>query len=547
MILISNKVNWYQYFIILLLFSLWPLHSLAQASLTLSVTPTLFQMAAEPGQVWQSHVKVVNSNPYQITVYAEAVNFVPQGEVGQGKFVPVFDEVTDGATLAEWIKLDKLVPIVIPAEQSQRVPFVIEVPEDAAPGGHFAAILVSTKPPEDTRAIVQTSQAVTSLFFLRLEGDVIEDGHVRSFSVQDRVVESPRADFVLRFENKGNVHLQPQGHIAVKNMWGKERGKIPINMQTHFGNVLPQTIRKFEFAWTGESSVTDIGRYKAEVALAYGAESKKFETHEVYFWVIPLKPFLITLSLLAIIIGLVVWMIRLYVRRMLVLAGLNPDSVNQPTGVRSGRSKIVYEGDVAVRSYRSVSAPVRAGWRDFYERLRHTQAFSDTWRELLGFVLQYRLFFVALVTGLIIITVVFMYIRAVTVAERDYEVSITNPDQTVSLNSEEVHLQELQSGVSAADTSDTQTYTVTIVNMSGVPGTAAEVAHQLEQKAITVSKLSSEADQTKKKTVIVYDPTLSEEALAISKVLGEVLITALPEAATTTKPNIAVYIGEDQI
>jgi hypothetical protein len=56
--------------------------------LSLSVTPTLFQMSAVAGQSWSSGVKVINNNPHELTVYAQVVNFAPQGESGEGKLIP---------------------------------------------------------------------------------------------------------------------------------------------------------------------------------------------------------------------------------------------------------------------------------------------------------------------------------------------------------------------------------------------------------------------------------------------------------------------------
>ena len=71
---------------------------------------------------------------------------------------------------------------------------------------------------------------------------------------------------------------------------------IPINAQTHFGNVLPNSIRKFEFTWKGEQSLSDIGRYKAVVTLGYGIEGRKFQSSATYFWVIPVKSVLMVLG-----------------------------------------------------------------------------------------------------------------------------------------------------------------------------------------------------------------------------------------------------------
>ena len=70
---------------------------------------------------------------------------------------------------------------------------------------------------------------------------------------------------------------------------GQERGIIPINQASQFGNVLPESIRKFTFTWKGEWSVSDIGRYTAMATLAYGSEERQFASAKTYFWVIPVK------------------------------------------------------------------------------------------------------------------------------------------------------------------------------------------------------------------------------------------------------------------
>ena len=167
------------------------------------MTPPLFQITVAPGDIWQSSVKIVNNNAFALTVFAEVVNFSPEGEGGHGRFLPVLNQDEGrAATLAGWIEISSG-PHVIPPEQSKGIPFFVDLPQDASPGGHFAAILISTQPPKsDEPLVVQTAQTVTSLFFVRIEGDVIESADIREFSIKDAFVESPKSEFILRFENK---------------------------------------------------------------------------------------------------------------------------------------------------------------------------------------------------------------------------------------------------------------------------------------------------------------------------------------------------------
>lgn len=517
--------------------------AVSAAGLSLSVTPTLFEMSAQPLQVWDSSIKVINNNKIPLTVYADVVNFEPQGELGQGKFLPVFEEFTEGKTLAEWITVPSE-SIVIDPESSVAVPISVRVPEDATPGGHFAAIMIGTKPPEDGHPFqISTSQIVTSLFFVRIAGEVIENGVVRTFIARDSFVTEPEATFEVRFENKGNVHLQPQGEIVITNMWGKERGIVPINHRTHFGNVLPESIRKFEFTWKGERSFTDIGRYKATITLGYGQDERKFVTRSTYFWVVPVKQVLTVLGSVIAIFLFVSWAIRSYVRRMLSMAGV------EAYVPQSQRGRVVHRGDVLISERISVKAPIAEGVSDFRSRLEQTKAFMDTLRMLARFVMQYKKFFGSLFAAIVVVYVVWSFLVDVTTEQRDYEVTIENPDAEVTISSEEILYEKEKANTEtvAATTTDQvpQNYELVLTNSSDTPGAAAAMQSQLEKEGYTIASLKSDFEESKQRTVIIYDVAVQEDALALSKRLGNALLSARPEEDMTEQSNITVFIGND--
>ncbi|HEU4677550.1 MAG TPA: hypothetical protein VFS75_02420 [Candidatus Paceibacterota bacterium] len=409
-----------------------PVVALAQTSQMMSVTPPLFQLSAKPGDVWQSSIKVVNGNAYPLTVYAEVVDFRAVGEEGQGTFVPLTDDA-DGSTLASWIDIPEG-PHVIEPEKTKDIPFVVDIPKDAPPGGHYAAILTTTKPPAKAagESAVFTSQAVTSLFFVRIEGDVREAGDIREFSVENAVVPKPEATFSVRFENKGNVHLQPRGDIVITNMWGTERGVIPINNDTQFGNVLPESIRNFTFTWQRDLSFTDVGRYRALVTLAYGENGVKSVSSITYFWVIPVKITLITLTILAFFIALIVWMVKVYVRRMLALAGI-PVSGDVSRAGNASR-----DGSVHVPSYRKVSAPIRSGVLDLRTRLSSAPETKSTTSTLISFVVEYKAFFVSLLILILIGVTAVLYIGRARTTDDDYRVIIKQGDETRTIEGKDV-------------------------------------------------------------------------------------------------------------
>lgn len=526
-------------FLAVLLFP-WSAHAQQESRvLSLSVTPTLFEMSATPLQAWNSSVKVINNNPQELTVYAQVVNFAPQGETGQGKFIPVFEQETNGATLAEWIDISHE-PITIPPEQSHAIPFTVNVPEGAAPGGHFAAILIGTQPPDTSGGYqMKTSQIVTSLFFVRVAGDVVEDGNVREFRTTERFVDAPEAQFEVRFENKGNVHLQPQGEIVITNMWGKERGVIPINHQTHFGNVLPESIRKFEFSWKGEATLSDIGRYKAVLALAYGDDARKFATSTTYFYVIPFKAMLIVLGSFGAIVFLLATAIKAYVRRMLALAGVDPRTEHMRQGQRTYRK----DGDVLIVRAVSIQAPVTEGVTDLQNRIRSVKETRELVSVLSGYVVSYRTFFLSALLVMLSITAIVFFFIEVTKEQRDYEVTIDAIDSDITISSEEI-LYERSNETSAPLPAVTdQQYSLILVNSSDTPGAGASLQAFLQNKGYMITELHADLESTKERTVIVYDNQLQEEALILSGMLENALLSA--DARPSEAPSITVFIGND--
>ena len=530
-----------------LLFVPVSLYAQERTGLSLSVTPTLFEMSAVPLQSWSSSVKVINNNPQPITVYANAVNFAPQGETGEGKFIPILEEGQDGTTLVEWIDITSE-PVTIEAEQSMAIPFTVAVPQDATPGGHFAAILIGTRPLDtDERFQVKTAQIVTSLFFVRVAGDVVEDGKIREFRTTEAFVDTPQANFEVRFENEGNVHLQPQGEIVITNMWGKERGLIPINHKTHFGNVLPDSIRKFEFSWSGEPSFNDIGRYKAVLTLAYGDEERKFVTRSLYFYVIPFKALAVVLGSLIAFILFVSWGIKAYVRRMLMLAGVEPESSRSTAMQRSFQK----EGDVRIVRRTSIQAPVRSGMLDLKQRLQGVTAFADRIKTLVSFVAAYRVFFVSVVVIVLAAVAGIVFFVDVTQEQRDYEVVIENADTNVTLSSEEILYDKVEKEPELATSSamleevEVQSYELVLVNSSDTPGAAASLQSELEKKGYSIADLQSDFEESKDRTVIVYDLAFQTEALSLSKLLGNALLSARPENEGEESADIVIYIGND--
>lgn len=143
-------------------------------------------------------------------------------------------------------------------------------------------------------------------------------------------------------------------------MWGKERGKVFINQTKNFGNVLPLSIRKFEFLWNGEESVFDIGKYSAVATLSFGDDAKQNISATTYFWVVPIVPVAWTIGVILIFIAVLTWGIRRYIRRALQLE-VRAKSPASPSPIANVSPKLEKIEKVTTPTKRHYSLQVLAG------------------------------------------------------------------------------------------------------------------------------------------------------------------------------------------
>jgi hypothetical protein len=260
-----------------------------EGKVALTISPPLIKQNMSPGEKWNSTVKLVNNNKETITIYMQAADF-KSSEEGTVEFVPTGQKDNYKFALSQWLEFDKE-PVEIKAQESREIPFTINVPADAEPGGHYAAMLAGTKPQEDIYGSgMKVSSVLASLIMLEIKGSFEEKGEIIEFSTDKKAyLDEPEVIFKIKFSNTGNIHLQPRGEIKIYNFFNKEKETIYINHQTEYGNVLPQSERAWDFSWRGKRSLWDMGRYKAILFLSYGEKGQVTVSQTINFWVIYAK------------------------------------------------------------------------------------------------------------------------------------------------------------------------------------------------------------------------------------------------------------------
>lgn len=309
---------------------------LPQGAQALTVSPVRVELAADPGGTVKDVILLINEQEGTRTFYSSLENFEARGETG----TPTFVESTEG--LATWIETTSQVTL----EQGERkeVPYTIAVPQDADPGGHFAAIFWSTSPPRaEGEGGVSIGAKLGVLILLRVSGEIEEGGRLLEFSAQDKqsFFSSLPITLTYRFQNGGGDRVKPEGEITIKNIFGRISAVLPANESE--GNVLPQSIRKFQVTWEkqkdekkeseGKEQATGgffaglkkewnnfaFGRYTAHLDIAYGAEGDTAQASTSFF-VIPWRILTVVIVFLAVLLFLLSLGVKRYNRWIITKA-----------------------------------------------------------------------------------------------------------------------------------------------------------------------------------------------------------------------------------
>lgn len=292
----------------LILTSLAPL----EAAHAITYNPIKVSLEGDPGEILSGTINVSNNQSIPVTMNPIVLDFTSTREDEKG--IPNFDVPTNYLYgLKDWVTFENAGQILAPGASAE-LRYLIQIPMDASPGGHYGAVLFQERDeeiaPGDAVAIGITG-LTGPLLLLRVNGDVTEEGTVLEFYRDKTWYSSLPTALFTRFQNGGSVHLQPSGFISVTNMWGNEVARLNVNEEQ--GNVLPGTVRRFDNTWQRTELPADtaeivkewknfgFGKYRAELTFVYGTGNVTLDAAQS-FWIIPWQ--LIILAFVALIVVL---------------------------------------------------------------------------------------------------------------------------------------------------------------------------------------------------------------------------------------------------
>ena len=247
----------------------------AWAASGIGIRPLRTNILINPGETATVQLTVINNENYVQLIEPEFQTYVSHDESGY----PTADVVPidDPRNIESWIDFGDS-PISVPGSGEKTVQVTITAPADAAPGGRYGA-LVYGPVVSDTPGVTFRAR-VASLLLVQVAGEEVVSGEVSSFALKDNALYSDKGVvFETKFENTGNVHIAPEGSIALydadnnqlldvfrlRDVSGEEisLNAIPINPYTNY--ILPELKRNYESTWQRNIKP---GSYRAELDVA---------------------------------------------------------------------------------------------------------------------------------------------------------------------------------------------------------------------------------------------------------------------------------------
>lgn len=248
--------------------------------------PTKIELFLDPGETTTQEIMVTNRTGRTVNFGVEIEDFM--GSHSPDQSIILLGEAKGPYSLKDWVR-PEIKEFALNHGQRIHLPVKITIPPDVEPGGHYGVVFASALPPaQKTEGETGNAQSqmsiisrVGSLFFVRVKGDVAEEGYLKDFKTPEKYYEKGPIVFQLLFENKGSVHLTPYGTVEIFNLLGKKVEEIEVD--SYFA--MPDSLKLREIEWKKELL---FGKYTALASINRGYEDI-IDQKSIEFWVIPWK------------------------------------------------------------------------------------------------------------------------------------------------------------------------------------------------------------------------------------------------------------------
>jgi hypothetical protein len=240
----------------------------AALALDVGISPARMEHTVEPGTTLEGSIRVGTHGdaPLDARLYVTDFAIDPTGAF-------VFLEPGHTAySAATWITLSAE-PVTMIPDQPVTIDYVIRIPEEAEPGGHYAMIFCETHTQDGEGSVVLAGR-VGCQVLLTVPGDIVQHVAIGSVEAPPLLFGFGREKVSVSVENDGNVHAIPGGYMNVAGGFPAKDLHFDLDRIT----LLPGSTHTYEqelhdLPW--------IGRVRVTADIRYGPRAEEFTVGEV--------------------------------------------------------------------------------------------------------------------------------------------------------------------------------------------------------------------------------------------------------------------------
>jgi hypothetical protein len=271
----------------------------------ITVWPLVIDEELSPRDGFTKKITINSSYENRKAVLYATVNEITVDEVGKVKeFVsPVATDRTN--TVTSWIEITRGRIEVGPTE-SIEVPITITTHPQAKPGDYYAFIgFVEASKRYEAEAVALAGQAKGVVLKISIIDSRKDSLHIKSFYIDRFVTGETNRIVTIEVENTGDLPVIPTGEIIFYNYRGEETVSVPVT-----GNLEAIEPGVTQSLTANVPLKNTLGKYKANLALAYGDNQKAMLYDTTFFYMMP-SHLMLLLSLGGFLMfGVIVWLLR---------------------------------------------------------------------------------------------------------------------------------------------------------------------------------------------------------------------------------------------
>ena len=217
-----------------------------------NVSTNRIEISVPPSGTYESEMTVTNTENKELEFKLRTENWF--------EATPGFEK--EKIDVSKWLKINPL-EFELKQNEAKKVNYQVAIP-GGAKGELSAMIFIDGKPKATAEATVGINTSIGIPIYVMIKGTEQFEAEVESLEVRNNAP----LELYVKIKNSGNVHIRPEGDIAIKTKAGKKLFSVPLN-EYHYP-ILPDSSRVLEIK---SNERLEKGEYTADIKMGY-AEKK---------------------------------------------------------------------------------------------------------------------------------------------------------------------------------------------------------------------------------------------------------------------------------